>query len=94
MSRGTPADPITKERALNDYLAGASAEDVSKRYNVSVKSLYTWKSMHLQKLAPKDADTVKKVRHLEQQLRYKDDEIMVLRELLKKTYQVMPINTK
>ena len=39
-------------------------------------------------------DSSAKLRHLERQLRHKDEEIAVLRDLLKKTYQVMPIDSK
>jgi transposase-like protein len=94
MSRAVPIDPITRERALNDYLGGANAADVAKRYDIPVKLLYSWKSQAKLKPTADDAATAKRVKHLEQQLRYKDDEIMVLRELLKKTYQVMPTSGK
>jgi transposase-like protein len=93
MARGPAVDPDIKKRALDEYLAGAKASDVAERHSVPVKLLYNWKSNHqVQTAGLKDSSA--KVRHLERQLRYKDEEIAVLRDLLKKTYQVMPIDSK
>lgn len=86
-------DPDTKKRALDEYLAGARAQDVADRHGIPVQRLYNWKSnQQIEAAGLKDSSA--KVRHLERQLRHKDEEIAVLRDLLKKTYQVMPIVTK
>jgi transposase-like protein len=93
MARGISIDPDIKKRALDEYLAGAKASDVAQRHQIPVNLLYNWKSNHqVRTLGQQDSSA--KVRHLERQLRYKDEEISVLRDLLKKTYQVMPLDSK
>ena len=93
MARGTPVDPDTKKRALDEYLAGAKASDVAARHQIPVNLLYNWKSNHQISANGKQSDSAK-VRHLERMLRHKDEENAVLRDLLKKTYQVMPLDSK
>jgi len=93
MARGRSVDPDTKKRALDEYLAGAKAADVATRHQIPVKLLYNWKSNHQVSSAGKQGDSTK-VRHLERMLRHKDEENAVLRDLLKKTYQVMSLDSK
>ena len=93
MTKGTPVDPDTKKRTLEEYLAGAKASDVAGRHQIPVSLLYNWKSNHQINANGKQNDSAK-VRHLERMLRYKDEENAVLRDLLKKTYQVMPLDSK
>jgi len=93
MAKVKTIDPDTRKRALEEYLAGAKAADVAQRHSISVQRLYNWKS-NQQVEAKGLKDSSAKLRHLERQLRHKDEEIAVLRDLLKKTYQVMPIDSK
>lgn len=93
MAKGVSIDPDTKKRALDEYLAGAKASDVAERHSIPVQQLYNWKSNHKLHSSGKQKSS-SKVRHLERQLRHKDEEIAVLRDLLKKTYQVMPVASK
>jgi transposase-like protein len=93
VARGRTVDPNTKKRALDEYLAGARAIDVAARHQISVKLLYNWKSNHKLDASGKKNESVK-VRHLERMLRHKEEENAVLRDLLKKTYQVMPLDAK
>lgn len=97
MSRAQIIDQVTKQRALQEYLDGASATEVAKRYSISVKLLYNWKFKATKQASTanvKDMDSAKRIKHLEREISHRNDEIMVLRELLKKTYQVMPLSAK
>lgn len=88
-------EPELKSKALEDYLKTGNAQAVGKKYGVSADSLYNWK--HELKL--KNADITvfsekQKLKKLEHTLAEKELEIEILRDLLKKTYQVMPISLK
>lgn len=79
----------TKENAVKDFVQTGNAAAVSKKYGTTPKTLYNWKwalQAHAKSVPQNDLKQLKK------QLEDKELENQILRELLKKTYQVMPID--
>ena len=79
------------EIVLKDLESTADPQAVSERHNVPVHAIYRFRR---ERLAAPEISKDKKIRELTKELQDKELETRILRELLKKTYQVMPIELK
>lgn len=80
--------PELKERVLKDLDEVGDIKIVCERHNVPKHAVYRFRRERLNRPSGnKDL----KIKSLNKELREKDLENRILRELLKKTYQVMPI---
>lgn len=82
--------PELRTRVLHDLEQTQDVKLVSARYGVPEHAIYR---MRRERLASPEESKDKKIRELSIELKDKDLEIKILRELLKKTYQVMPIDS-
>lgn len=80
--------PELIEQVLKDLKATNDLKLVSRKYSIPTHAIYRFRRDNLN--AP-EISKDKKIRELSKELVEKDLENKILRELLKKTYQVMPI---
>lgn len=74
-----------KIQIINEVKEVGSIEAVARKHGISGKTIHNW----LRAERNKDVnDTSKQVRTLEKTIEERDREILVLKSLLKKTYQV------
>lgn len=78
----------TKANAVKDFIETGKAAPVALKYGTSVISIYKWK--HAAQAAGNMVGQ-NDIKQLKKKLEDKELENQILRELLKKTYQVMPI---
>lgn len=76
------------EQVLGDLTATGDIQLVSKKHGIPTYAIYRFRR---EKLKAPEISKDKKIRELSKELADKDLENKILRELLKKTYQVMPI---
>jgi transposase-like protein len=89
MTKPTVFSKEIKQSAVREFLETNNVAAVAKKYGVSIKTIYNWKrTFHDLPLcqSPNDINALKK------KLEDSELENLVLRELLKKTYQVMKID--
>lgn len=80
--------PELKRQALKDFLDTKDVVLVSKKLGIPAHAIYRFKR---EELTAPEVNKEKKIKELNSELAKKDLENKILRELLKKTYQVMPI---
>lgn len=80
-----------KAQILKDLEEVGDVKTVAARYQISVWAVRRFRR---EKLRAPEISKDKKIKQLTKQLKEKEFENMVLRELLKKTYQVMPSGEK
>lgn len=76
------------KQVVSDFESTGDIHLVSRKHGVPAHSIYRFRR---QKLKTPEASKDKKIKELTKELLDKELENKVLRELLKKTYQVMPI---
>lgn len=84
----TKYKPELIEQALADLESTGDVSSVAQKYNIPVHAIYRFRR---DKLKAPELSKDKKIKELSKELADKDLENQILRELLKKTYQVMPI---
>lgn len=84
----TKYKPELIEQALADLESTGDAASVAQKHNIPVHAIYRFRR---DKLKAPELSKDKKIKELAKEVSDKDLEIQILRELLKKTYQVMPI---
>lgn len=82
--------PELRRQVLKDLEELKSVPLVAKKHGIPAHAIYRFKKDELH--AP-EVNKDKKIRELRTQLDEKDLENKILRDLLKKTYQVMPIES-
>jgi len=83
--------PDLKKQCLQLLKETGSFATVSAKFNVPEHAIRRFKR---ESLASPQVSKDKEIKQLNKELHEKDLEIQILRELLKKTYQVMPIESK
>ena len=78
-----------KEKVVMEYGECRDAKVVADRYGILPKQVWTW--VCLQKKKPM-IDEKNLINRLQKKLHEKEEEIRLLREIVKKTAMVMPIN--
>lgn len=78
-----------KEKVLAEYAESGDAKLVAARHGISHKQVWQWKAV--QKMKP-EKDQERLVHKLKKELAIKEEENALLREIVKKTAMVMPIN--
>jgi hypothetical protein len=84
----TKYKPELIEQALADFESTGDVSSVSQKYKIPIHAIYRFRR---DKLKAPELSKDKKIKELTKEVSDKDLEIQILRELLKKTYQVMPI---
>jgi predicted RNase H-like nuclease (RuvC/YqgF family) len=82
--------PALIEQVLKELDITGDIELVSRKHNVPPHAIYRFRR---EKLKAPSASKENRIKELSKELAEKDLEIKILRELLKKTYQVMPIES-
>jgi transposase-like protein len=82
--------PELRAQVIKDFEQTADAKLVAARHSIPEHAVYR---IRREQLASPGLSKDKKIRELSQELQKKDLEVRILRELLKKTYQVMPIDS-
>ena len=82
--------PELRDQVVKDFAATHDAAAVAAKHAIPEHAVYRFRR---EQLASPEVSKDKKIRELSQELQKKDLENRILRELLKKTYQVMPIDT-
>ena len=80
--------PELVAQALNDLESTGDVNLVSQKYQIPNHAIYRFRR---DKLKAPEISKERKIKELSQKLADKDLENRILRELFKKTYQVMPI---
>lgn len=80
-----------KERVLKDLEEIGDIDIVCQRHNVPKHAVYRFRRTRLNSPS---INKDRKIKALSKELKEKDLEVRILRELLKKTYQVMPIESE
>ena len=78
------------EGVLKDFEQTGDVKAVSDRHGIPSHAIYRFR--RIRKSAP-EKNKDKRIQYLSKEVKKKDLEIRILRELLKKTYQVMPIES-
>ena len=86
----TRYSPELRRQVLKDLGELKSAPLVAKKHGIAVHAIYRFKKE--EQSAP-EVNKDKKIKELHCKLDEKELEIKILRDLLKKTYQVMPIES-
>ena len=82
--------PELRAQVIKDFDQTADAKLVASKHSIPEHAVYR---IRREQLASPGLSKDKKIRELSQELQKKDLEVRILRELLKKTYQVMPIDS-
>jgi transposase-like protein len=82
--------PELIEQVLKDLQSVKDVNIVSEKHGIPPHAIYRFRR---DKLKSPEISKDKKIKELTTELQKKDLEVRILRELLKKTYQVMPIDT-
>jgi transposase-like protein len=78
-----------REQALKELEACGDINLVSRKFNIPTHAIYRFRR---EKLKSPQASQAQEVKRLTKELKEAELENRILRELLKKTYQVMPID--
>ena len=76
-----------KEQVVKEYVETGDAAVVAKRHGVTSQSIYMWKSQ-LDRLTPA-TERENLIKQLQKQIKEKDLELQIFREIVKKTSLVM-----
>lgn len=82
--------PELRAQVIKDFELTGDAKLVAAKHAIPEHAVYR---IRREQLATPEVSKDKKIRELTQDLQKKDLENRILRELLKKTYQVMPIDS-
>lgn len=83
--------PELVDQILKDFKETNDVHLVSRKYDVPEHAIYRFRR---ESLKSPEISRDKKIKELKKDLEHKELENKILRELLKKTYQVMPIDLK
>ena len=82
--------PEQRTQALKELEECKDVDLVSRKLDIPKHAIYRFRREQLK--SPQESKD-KQIKLLNQELKEKDLEVRILRELLKKTYQVIPIDT-
>jgi transposase-like protein len=74
-----------KQKVVAEFAATGDAESIAKNYGITTKSIYNWKS---QLKASPAKDTDRELKDLRKKLALAEEENKILKEIVKKTFQV------
>ena len=78
------------EQVIKDFKSTNDVNLISQKHGVPIHAIYRFRR---EKLKAPEVSKDKKIKELSKEVADKELEIKILRELLKKTYQVMPIES-
>ena len=78
-----------KEAALIDYELTKDAKSVAAKHGVTPAHVWQWLAVKRKRPMVEEKNLIKK---LQRELKFQQEENRLLREIVKKTAQVMPIN--